>query len=182
MTQGCECGADIGKGGAVGTGRGCRRAPVFGDRGQGLVQFVQQPRIVCGLAAGPGLGGRIRPGCGLLSGCSRTGGRGGPVSGRSSLRWCRGGGECWWHGVLLYQWCGARRVAGAIDAAGAWCGGAACPGRSCWAGVRACRSGWRLPVRGGERRAVARAVVLSAGVIPARVLLCGGGSAEERAE
>ena len=37
-------------------------------------------------------------------------------------------------------------------------------------------------MRGGERRAVTGAAVLSAGVIPARVPLCGGGSAEERAE
>jgi hypothetical protein len=40
MTQDRERGADIGEGGAVGAGRGCRRAPAFGDRGQDVVQFV----------------------------------------------------------------------------------------------------------------------------------------------
>ena len=68
-------------------GSGCRRAPAFGDRGQDVVQLVQQPRIVCGLAAGAGLAGRGGPGYELPRGGGRTGGRGGPVGGSSSLRW-----------------------------------------------------------------------------------------------
>ena len=87
MTQDRERGADIGEGGAVGAGQGCRRAPAFGDRGQDVVQLVQQPRIVCGLAAGAGLAGRGGPGYELPRGGGRTGGRGGPVGGSSSLRW-----------------------------------------------------------------------------------------------
>ena len=41
MTQDRERGADIGEGGAAGAGRGCRRAPTLGDRGQDVVQLVQ---------------------------------------------------------------------------------------------------------------------------------------------
>ena len=86
MTQDRERGADIGEGGAVGAGRGCRRAPAFGDRGQDVVQLVQQPRIVCGLAAGAGLAGRARLGYELPRGGGRTDGRGRSVSGGNSLR------------------------------------------------------------------------------------------------
>ena len=79
MTQDRERGADIGEGGAVGAGRRCRRASAFGDRGQDVVQLVQQPRIVCGLAAGAGLASRGGLGYELPRGAGRAGGRGGPA-------------------------------------------------------------------------------------------------------
>ena len=178
VAQEGERGADVGEVSAVGAGVAAaarRRSMIAASTRSSSCSS----RLRRGLAAGPGLAGRVRPGCGLLRGAA--GWRPGRIRQRAQFapvvaRWL----------VLVAwcppAWCGARRVAGALTRLGP--GGAVVPVPVVPAGP-ACgrwRGGRRLPVRGGGLRAVAGAVVLGAGVIPASVGLRGGSPAEERAE